>query len=86
MNYLSCIRVSNDQLMKETIMIWRCIDQWLHKRLLHSKISWLPKTIATLYCEGKETYRLQPKDKTKWDIGREVLRGTIWEKEKWKTS
>ena len=59
MNYLSCIGDNIDQLIKETVMIWRCIDQWL------------PKTIVTLYCEGRETYRLQPKDKTKWDIGRE---------------
>ena len=70
MNNLSCIGINIDQLRKEFVMIWRCIGHWLQKQLLHFIV------------REQKLYRPQPKDKYEWYIGREVLRGTLWEKEK----
>ena len=71
---MSCIEINIDQLMKELVMNWRCIGQWLQRQSLHSKRSWILNTIVTLYKWGEETNIPHSKDKQI-----ELLKLRVWE-------
>lgn len=68
-----------------SLLAWEMNNRELKLKEVDEDNKKVPKIDAILYHEGTEPYRLHPRDKIEWDIGRELLRGTLYNKKKWKT-